>query len=218
VNPDELIEQYGADTFRLYEMFLGPLEQSKPWDTHGIEGVFRFIRKFWRLFHDKDNNFFLSEEPASIAELKILHRTIKKEQEDIERLSLNTVVSSLMICVNELSDLKCNKRAILQELIILVSPFAPHMAEELWELAGNKASVANASFPVFDPSVLIETTFSYPVSFNGKMRFLLNLPMNPSPQEAEQAVLQAPDSAKYLEGKTPKKIILVPGKIINEVL
>lgn len=218
VNPDELIEQYGADTFRLYEMFLGPLEQSKPWDTHGIEGVFRFIRKFWRLFLDNNQDFYLSEEPPTQAELKILHRTIKKEQEDIERLSLNTVVSTLMICVNELSEIKCNKRAILKELIILISPFAPHIAEELWQKAGYEPFVANASFPEFDASILVENTYSYPVSFNGKLRFKLDLPMNPSQQEAELAVIQAPESAKYLEGKTPKKIILVPGKIINVVV
>jgi len=218
VNPDELIGQYGADTFRLYEMFLGPLEQSKPWDTHGIEGVFRFIRKFWRLYHDKDLNFVMTDEAPTAAELKILHKTIKKVQEDIERLSLNTVVSTFMICVNELSELKCNKKAILKDLIILVSPFAPHIAEELWQQAGHTTSVANAAFPVFDASVLVENSYTYPVSFNGKMRFLLTLPMKPSQEEAEQAVMQAPEAEKYLEGKTPKKIIVVPGKIINVVL
>jgi leucyl-tRNA synthetase len=218
VNPDELIEKYGADTFRLYEMFLGPLEQSKPWDTHGIEGVFRFIRKFWRLYHSDDLSFFLSDEPATVAELKILHKTIRKEQEDIERLSLNTVVSTLMICTNELSELKCNKRAVLKDLIILISPFAPHMAEELWEKAGYEGSVAMADFPTLDESLLVENTFEYPVSFNGKMRFKLELPMKLSQPEAEKAVLEAPESAKYLEGNSPKRIILVPGKIINVVL
>ncbi|MEI6575524.1 MAG: leucine--tRNA ligase [Bacteroidota bacterium] len=218
VNPDELIEKYGADTFRLYEMFLGPLEQSKPWDTHGIEGVFRFIRKFWRLYHTDDQGFFMSDDAATPAELKILHKTIKKEQEDIERLSLNTVVSLLMICVNELSELKCNKRAILKDLIILASPFAPFMAEELWEMAGGSGSVANAPFPVFDEALLVENTLSYPVSFNGKLRFKLELSMKISQADAEKAVMEAPESEKYLEGKSPKKIILVPGKIINVVV
>lgn len=218
VNPDDLIENYGADTLRLYEMFLGPLEQSKPWDTKGIEGVFRFIRKFWRLFHDHENEFFVSEEEPSAAELKILHKTIKKAREDIERFSFNTAVSSFMICVNELSDLKCSKRAILEPLCILVSPYAPHLAEELWETLGHTVSISNAVFPVFNEEFVAEDTFRYPVSFNGKMRFQLELPIDLSYTEVEKIVLQSEESQKWLKGNTPKKIIYVPKKIINIVI
>ncbi|MHC1706461.1 MAG: leucine--tRNA ligase [Bacteroidales bacterium] len=218
VNPDDLIARYGADTFRLYEMFLGPLEQSKPWDTHGIEGVFRFIRKFWKLFHTHDNVFQLSEADPSPEELKILHRTIKKVEDDIERLSFNTVVSTFMICVNELNELKCNKRAILKELIIMISSFAPHIAEELWECAGYEPSVANASFPVFIPAYVEENTFTYPVSFNGKMRFKLEMPVDASKDEVEKAVLEAPETLKWVGENGPKKVIVVPGKIINVVV
>jgi len=165
VNPDDLIERYGADTLRLYEMFLGPLEQAKPWDTSGIEGVFRFIRKFWRLFHDYDLNFSVTDEAPNAAELKALHKTIKKIQDDTERISFNTAVSSFMICVNELTELKCNKRAILNDLVILVSPYAPHLAEELWQLLGNKGYVCNAAFPEFNTSLSISHTFFKSVLF-----------------------------------------------------
>jgi leucyl-tRNA synthetase len=175
VNPDDLIEKYGADTLRLYEMFLGPLEQSKPWDTNGIEGVFRFIRKLWRLYHDHENNFVVSDEEPTPQELKILHRTIKKVREDIERFSFNTAVSSFMICVNELAEIKCNKRGVLQDLAILISPYAPHLAEELWHQLGNDGSVCDATYPVHDEKYLVENTFEYPVSFNGKMRFKLEV-------------------------------------------
>ncbi len=217
-NPDDLIEKYGADTLRMYEMFLGPVEQSKPWDTKGIEGVFRFIRKFWRLFHDADNNFCVSNEQPTAAELKVLHKTIQKIQDDIERLSFNTGVSTFMICVNELSDLKCNKRAILQDLVVLISPYAPHIAEELWLLLGNQPSVVYARFPEFNPALIVENSFNYPVSFNGKMRFSLSLPANMPVQEVEKAALSAPEAARWLEGKTPKKVIVVPKKIINIVI
>jgi len=217
-NPDDLIEKYGADTLRMYEMFLGPVEQSKPWDTKGIEGVFRFIRKFWRLFHDADNNFCVSNEQPTAAELKVLHKTIQKIQDDIERLSFNTGVSTFMICVNELSDLKCNKRAILQNLVVLISPYAPHIAEELWQLLGNQPSVVYARFPEFNPALIVENSFNYPVSFNGKMRFSLSLPANMPVQEVEKAALSAPEAARWLEGKTPKKVIVVPKKIINIVI
>jgi leucyl-tRNA synthetase len=217
INPDELIENYGADTLRLYEMFLGPLEQSKPWDTKGIEGVFRFIRKFWKLFHDRENEFFISEDEPSAAELKILHRTIKKAREDIERFSFNTAVSSFMICVNELTDMKCTKRAILEPLCILVSPYAPHLAEELWEKLGHSGSISNATFPVFNEKFVAENTFHYPVSFNGKMRFQIELSLDLSSEEVEKLVLQAEESQKWLQGKTPKKVIFVPNKIINVV-
>ncbi len=218
VNPDSLIERYGADTFRLYEMFLGPLEQSKPWDTNGIEGVFRYIRKFWRLYHDDQNLFRVAEEKPDAAELRTLHKTIKKIQEDIERLSFNTAVSSFMICVNELTDLKCSKRAILQELVVLMAPYAPHIAEELWNLLGNEGSVTQAKFPEFNPQFLVENTFEYPVSFNGKMRFKLELPAELSVAEIEKAAFSAKESEKWLEGKVPKKVIIVPKKIINFVL
>jgi len=216
-NPDDLIEKYGADTLRMYEMFLGPIEQSKPWDTKGIEGVFRFIRKFWKLYHDSENEFYVSEEPASKQELKILHKTIKKIQEDIERLSFNTSVSAFMICVNELTDAKCNKRAVLEPLTVLIAPFAPHLAEELWHLLGHKNTVVYAQFPQLDESVLVEDTFVYPVSFNGKTRFMLELPLSLSPKEIEDAVLQSPDAQRWLENP-PKKVIVVPKKIVNVVV
>ncbi len=218
VNPDLLIEKYGADTLRLYEMFLGPLEQSKPWDTNGIEGVFRFLRKLWRLYHTVDMQFEVSGENPTPEEWKVLHRTIKKVQDDIERFSFNTVVSNFMICVNELSDLKCNKRAILSDLAILISPYAPHIAEELWHLLGNKESINFAQFPTFNPEYLVENSFAYPVSFNGKMRFTIEFPLDMDAKEMEQAVAAAPESAKWLEGKQPKKIIIVKGRIINVVV
>jgi leucyl-tRNA synthetase len=218
VNPDDLVAKYGADTFRLYEMFLGPLEQSKPWDTNGIEGVFRFIRKFWRLFHNEQNEFIVSSETPSTAELRVLHRTIKKVHDDIERLSFNTVVSTFMICANELNDLKCNKREILTDLVILISPYAPHLAEELWQQLGNDRSVFFASFPGFNPGYLVNNTFEYPVSFNGKMRFKLELPVDMPAAEIEKAVINAKESEKWLLGNPPKKIIVVPNKIINVVI
>lgn len=218
VNPDDLIERYGADTLRLYEMFLGPLEQAKPWDTNGIEGVFRFIRKFWRLYHDRNNEFEVTDEKATAAELKVLHKTIKKVSEDIERFSFNTAVSSFMICVNELTDLKCNKREILSPLAVLVSSFAPHMAEELWALLGNKESVVHAQFPQWNPEFIAEDMVLYPVSFNGKTRFKVELPAGSTPQEVEDAILQMEEAQKWLQGKAPRKVIVVPGKIVNVVI
>jgi leucyl-tRNA synthetase len=217
-NPDDLIGKYGADTLRMYEMFLGPLEQSKPWDTNGIEGVFRFIRKFWKMFHDLDNNFAVSDDAASAEELKILHRTIKKVQEDIERFSFNTAVSAFMICVNELTDLKCNKRAILEPLVILISSYAPHIAEELWQMLGHAESITFATFPEFNEAFMVENSCTYAISFNGKLRFTLNLPADLTPAEIEKTVLDTPDAQRYLEGKTPKKVIVVPKKIVNIVL
>lgn len=217
-NPDDLIEKYGADTLRLYEMFLGPLEQSKPWDTNGIEGVFRFMRKLWRLFHDADNNFRVNDNPPTPEELKVLHKTIRKIQEDTERFSFNTSVSTFMICVNELAELKCNNRSILSELTVLISSYAPHIAEELWSLLGNANNVTQAAYPVYNESYTAENNFKYPVSFNGKMRFLLELPLDIPVSEIEKAVLSAPESAKWLEGKAPKKMIVVPGKIVNVVI
>lgn len=217
-NPDELIEKYGADTFRLYEMFLGPLETHKPWDTQGIEGVYRFIRKLWRLYFDKDNNLNISEDQPTKDELKVLHKTIQKVRNDIERFSFNTVVSAFMICVNELTDLKCNKRDILEPLAILLSPYAPHTAEELWSKLGHQPSIANIAFPDYKEEYIKENTFEYPVSFNGKLRFKLELPLDISKEDAEKAVLQAEGAQKWLAGKQPKKIIFVPKRIINVVV
>ena len=217
VNPDMIVENYGADTLRMYEMFLGPLEQSKPWDTNGIDGVHKFLRKFWRLFFDKDGNFAVDDAPADKKALKILHKTIKKVGEDIENFSFNTSISAFMICVNELTDLKCNNREVLEPLTVLVSPFAPHICEELWSLLGKETSVCDAVFPVFDSEYLKEDSFEYPVSFNGKTRFKKDLPLSFSQQEIEDAVLADESTKKYLDGKQPKKIIVVKGKIINVV-
>lgn len=217
-NPDDLVEKYGADTLRLYEMFLGPLEQSKPWDTQGIEGTFRFVRKLWRLYHDENNEFCVSNEPASASELKSLHKLIKKEEEGIESISFNTVVSAFMICVNELADLKCNKREILEPLCVMVSPYAPHIAEELWHLLGHEISVVKATFPVYDESKTVENSFNYPISFNGKMRFNMELPVAMNADEVQAAVLAAPESAKWIEGKQVRKVIFVPKKIVNIVV
>lgn len=219
VNPDDLIERYGADTLRMYEMFLGPLEQSKPWNTNGIEGVFKFLRKFWRLFHDANWNFTVSNEAPTKAELKALHKIIKKVEEDIERFSFNTSVSSFMIAVNELTDLKCNKRAILENLVIVLAPYAPHIAEELWSLLGNPAgSISTATYPKFNPEYLVEDEFAYPVSFNGKVRTNISLPLTMEPADVEAAVLAHADVQKHLDGKSPKKVIVVKGRIVNVVV
>lgn len=218
VNPDQIVEKYGADTLRLYEMFLGPLEQAKPWDMEGIEGVHRFLRKFWRLFHDKENNFIVTEDKATKEELKALHKTIKKITEDIERFSFNTGVSAFMICTNELTDLKCHKKEILEQLVVLIEPYAPHIAEELWNKMGSQTSISTADFPKFEKSHLIESSHKYPVSFNGKTRFTMELPLDLSKDEIEKTVLESEDAAKWLEGKTPKKVIVVPGRIVNIVV
>lgn len=217
-NPDDLIERYGADTLRLYEMFLGPVEQSKPWDTQGIEGVFRFIRKFWRLFHDENNDFQLSDETPNEKELKVLHKTIRKIEDDIERFSFNTAVSAFMICTNELSELKCNKRAILEPLSVLISPYAPHIAEELWHLCGHEGSVVKQPFPVCEAQYLVENSFTYPVSFNGKTRFKLELPADFTVAEIEKAALESEEAQKWIEGKQIRKMIVVPQRIINIVV
>ena len=211
-NPDDLVVKYGADTLRLYEMFLGPLEQSKPWDTQGIEGTFRFLKKFWKLYSE------ISDEPATKEELKVLHKLIKKEEEDIERISFNTVVSAFMICVNELTDMKCNKRAILEPWAIMISPYAPHIAEELWHQMGHNDSVVNQRFPEFDEKNVVENTFLYPVSFNGKKRFDLELPLDMKQDEVQNAVVNAPESQKWLEGVAIRKVIFIPKKIINIVV
>ncbi len=218
-NPDDLVEKYGADTLRLYEMFLGPIEQAKPWDTKGIEGVARFIRKFWKLYHNNaENQFAVIDAEPTPEELKVLHKTIKKIQYDIENFSFNTSISAFMICVNELGDLKCNKQGILEPLCILLSSFAPHISEELWNLLGHKESIACAQFPQYDEKYLTEDSFEYPVSFNGKTRFTLRLPADIDAKQAESMALSSPESEKWLEGKTPKKVIFVPKKIINIVV
>jgi leucyl-tRNA synthetase len=218
VNPDDLADRYGADTLRMYEMFLGPLEQHKPWDTNGIEGVFRFIRKFWKLFFNPNQELTLSNDAATPQELKVLHKTIKKVQDDIERFSFNTAVSTFMICANELSDLKCNKRSILEPLTILISPYAPHLAEELWSRLGHTSSVALAVFPVLNPEYLIEDQFEYPVSFNGKTRFKIPFPTAATKEEVEAGVRAHEMTAKYTEGKPIRKVIVVQGRIINVVV
>ncbi|MCX2473810.1 leucine--tRNA ligase [Pedobacter sp. MC2016-05] len=219
VNPDDLIERYGADTLRMYEMFLGPLEQSKPWNTNGIEGVFKFLRKFWRLFHNEAWEFTVSDAEPTKAELKSLHKIIKKVQDDIERFSFNTSVSSFMIAVNELTDLKCNKRNILQDMVIILSPYAPHICEELWIQLGNKAgSLSHTEFPIFNPKHLVEDEFAYPVSINGKMKMNLNLNLTLAQPEVEAILLADEHFQKFLDGKAPKKIIFVKGKIINVVV
>lgn len=217
VNPDILIDSYGADTLRMYEMFLGPLEQSKPWNTNGIEGVFKFLRKFWRLFHNEEWVFQVSDAAPSKAELKALHKIIKKVQDDIERFSFNTSVSAFMIAVNELTDLKCNNRAVLTELVVVLSPYAPHICEELWSLLGNK-NLSNTPYPVFNADYLAENEFAYPISVNGKMRMNLNLSLSLSEAEVRELVLTNEQIQPYLEGKEPKKIIFVKGKIVNIVV
>ncbi len=218
VNPDELIDHYGADTFRLYEMFLGPLETHKPWDTKGIEGVYRFMKKLWRLFFDEKGHAVVDDEKPDAKELKVLHQTIKKVQDDIERLSLNTAVSQFMICVNELHDMNCHKKAILEPLTILISPYAPHMADELWHKLGHETSVNFASFPEFKEEYVKENAFEYPVSFNGKMRFKLELPVDMPKEEVEKAALEDERAQKWIEGKQVRKVIVVPKKIINIVV
>ncbi len=219
VNPDDLTDRYGADTLRMYEMFLGPLEQSKPWNTNGIEGVFKFLRKFWKLFHNDAFEFIVSDEPATRQELKALHKLIKKVEEDIERFSFNTSVSSFMIAVNELTDLKCNKRSVLQDMVLLLSSYAPHITEELWQLLGNPAgTLSQARYPEFNPEYLVESEFNYPISINGKTRLNISFPLDIEQKEMENQILANENVQKYVEGKTPKKIIIVKGRIVNIVI
>jgi leucyl-tRNA synthetase len=218
VNPDDIINNYGADTLRLYEMFLGPLDQSKPWNTHGIDGVSKFLRKFWRLFFDRKGNFNVVNEEPSAAELKILHKTIKKAEEDIERLSFNTSVSHFMICVNELSALNCNKRGILEPLTVIISPFAPHICEELWFKLGHTTSITRARYPSYLEEFIREESYEYPVSVNGKLRTKINFDLNAPREEIENEVLASETIQKWLGGQEPKKIIIVPRKIINVVV
>lgn len=218
VNPDDICNLYGADTLRMYEMFLGPLEQAKPWNTAGITGVHGFLKKLWKLYHSGENeSFYVSDDSASKDSLKTLHKTIKKVQEDIENFSFNTSISSFMIAVNELISQNCNSREVLEPLAILISPYAPHIAEELWEKLGHSGSISTAPFPKFEEKYLVESNKEYPISFNGKMRFTLELPLDLSKDEIESAVMAHEKTAQYLEGRTPKKVIIVPGKIVNIV-
>jgi leucyl-tRNA synthetase len=218
VNPDDLVYKYGADTFRMYEMFLGPVEMSKPWDTKGIEGVHRFLKKFWRLFYDELKGKVWNEEKATDAELKVLHKTIKKIEDDTERFSFNTAVSAFMVCVNELADLKCNKREILEPLLILLVPYAPHIAEELWSQLGNTSTILDAGFPRFEIKYVTESSKEYPVSVNGKLRTTMVISLDAAQAEVEQLVLANEVVQKWIEGKTPKKIIFVKGKMVNVVI
>jgi leucine--tRNA ligase len=217
VNPDMIVERYGADTLRLYEMFLGPLEQSKPWDTNGIDGVHRFLRKLWGLYYSTDG-LRVTDTPATKEELKSLHKLIRKVTQDVEQFSFNTSVAAFMICINELQGLKTASREVLQPLLILLAPFAPHIAEELWHTIGEETTIVAAQWPEYDEKLLVEDSFKYPVSFNGKTRFTIELPREASQDEIREAVLSADEAQKWLEGKTPKKVIIVPGRIINIVL
>ena len=212
VNPDDIVAKYGADTLRLYEMFLGPLEQSKPWDTNGIDGVHRFLRRFWALFEN------ISDDAPTADELKTLHKTIKKITYDIEHFSFNTSIPAFMICQNELATLHCSKRTVLEPLVVLIAPFAPHIAEELWHRLGHETSVCAAQWPAFDEKYLTESSVKYPISFNGKVRFTMEMPANASREEVERAALAHEQTPRFTEGKTPKKVIVVPGKIVNIVL
>jgi leucyl-tRNA synthetase len=221
VTPDDICKEYGADTLRLYEMFLGPLEQAKPWNTAGISGVFGFLKKLWRLYHSgPDDSFYVSDSPPSEGsgeDLKSLHKTIKKVADDIENFSFNTSVSQFMICVNELSTQKCHSRAVLEPLAIVISPYAPHIAEELWSLLGHEGSIATVPFPVFEEKHLVESEKEYPVSFNGKMRFTMTLPLDLTKDQIQEIVMKDERTHKQLDGRTPNKVIIVPGKIINLV-
>lgn len=217
VNPDDIVENYGADTLRLYEMFLGPLEQSKPWDTNGIDGVHRFLKRLWGLFYKGDDVNVSDAEPTA-EEYKTLHKTIKKVTSDIENFSFNTAISAFMICVNELNSAKCNKRAILEPLVVLLAPFAPHVAEELYHVLGNEGTVCDAAFPKHDEKYLAENTVKYPISFNGKVRFTLELAADLTPKQVEEIALANEQTAKYLDGKSIKKVIVVPKKIVNVVM
>ena len=216
--PDQLVEKFGADTLRLYEMFLGPLEQFKPWDTKGINGVHNFLRKFWRLVHDGENNFSVSDHAPTKENYKTLHKTIKKVEEEIERHSFNTVVSTFMICVNELTYQKCNSPEIISDFTILLSSYAPHISEEIWQKLGNNTSVTKASFPKWNQSYLVESQINYPVSFNGKTRFTISLPSEMTKEEVESEVMKHEKMTHYLNGESPKKVIVVPKRIVNIVI
>jgi len=218
VNPDDLVARYGADTFRMYEMFLGPVEASKPWDTKGIEGVHRFLRKLWRLFFDETKGKIWTTEKATDAEWKVLYRTIKKVEEATERFSFNTGVSALMIGVNEITDLNCHKKEVLEKLIITLTPYAPHISEELWQVLGNEGSILDASYPAVEEKYLVESSKNYPVAINGKTRTELNIALDATQQQVEDLVLADELVKKWLDGKPPKKVIYVRNKMINVVV
>ena len=218
VNPDMIVEKYGADTLRMYEMFLGPVEQSKPWDTNGIDGVYRFIKKFWSLFYDRNGSYIVTDEPATKEELKSLHKLIKKVTGDIEQFSYNTSVSAFMICVNELFSLKCSKKEILNQLVIVLAPFAPHVCEELWDTLGHADSVCDAKWPAYNEEYLVEDTINYTISFNGKARFNMEFPADETSETIQSTVLADERSAKWMEGKSVVKVIVVPKKIVNIVI
>ena len=218
VNPDMIVEKYGADTLRMYEMFLGPVEQSKPWDTNGIDGVYRFIKKFWSLFYDRNGSYIVTDEPATKEELKSLHKLIKKVTGDIEQFSYNTSVSAFMICVNELFSLKCSKKEILNQLVIVLAPFAPHVCEELWDTLGHADSVCDAKWPAYNEEYLVEDTINYTISFNGKARFNMEFPADETSEAIQSTVLADERSAKWMEGKSVVKVIVVPKKIVNIVI
>lgn len=218
VNPDDIVERYGADTLRIYEMFLGPLEQSKPWDTNGIDGVFKFLRRSWNLFYNANDQLDISNEPATANELKAIHKAIKKITYDIENFGFNTAVSAFMICLNELTELKCNKQEVLNLYARLLAPFAPHIAEEMWQLLGNQTSIVEAPWPIHNEEYLVENSFNCPISFNGKTRFTIDIALNLSKDEVEKIVMAHEQTARYLEGKLPKKVIVVPNKIVNIVI
>ena len=217
VNPDKIINKYGSDTLRMYEMFLGPIEQSKPWNTNGIDGVFKFLNKFWNLFNNKNNQLHISDKEPNKNEYKILHRAIKKIQDDIERLSLNTCISLLMITVNELGKINCNKIKILEPLLILISPFAPHIAEELWNKIGNEKSISYANYPTFKNKYLIEDKYEYPIMINGKLRTKINFSLKASNHEIEKVVINNESVQKWIKSSEVKKVIIVTNKIINVV-
>jgi leucyl-tRNA synthetase len=217
VTPDNICAEYGADTLRLYEMFLGPLEQAKPWNTAGISGVFGFLKKLWRLYNDDNNGWVVTNNEPSKDSLKSLHKTIKKVNEDIENFSFNTSVSQFMICVNELTAQNCHERAILEPLAVLISPYAPHIAEELWAQLGYSESISTVDFPKVNEKYLVESSKEYPVSFNGKMRFTIELSLDLSVAEIQEIIMKDERTIKQLEGRTPNKVIIVPGKVINLV-
>ncbi|MCH8331961.1 MAG: leucine--tRNA ligase, partial [Bacteroidetes bacterium] len=218
VNPDDIMDRYSTDTFRMYEMFLGPIEVHKPWDTNGIDGVHRFLKRFWRMYFDDGGNFTLSEDTATDEELKVLHKTLKKVNEDIERFAFNTAVSAFMVCTNELMQLNCSKKEVLEPLVTLIAPFAPHMAEELYELMGNTNTVVDAPYPSHNEEYIKEDTFNYPVAINGKVRDNVDLPLDMDQESVEKVVLDREKIQKWLDGKPPKKIILVQGRMINVVV
>jgi leucyl-tRNA synthetase len=218
VNPDDIIENYGADTLRMYEMFLGPLEVSKPWNTNGIDGVFKFLRRIWNLFHTPSGDFVVTNDDATPAELKALHKALKKVEYDVDHYSFNTSVSEFMICSNELSSLKCNKRSILEPLIIALAPYAPHVTEELWQKLGHSDTIFNASFPSYNEAYLTESSFEYPISINGKVRAKMNFALDMPKEDVEKLVMASDIVQKWTDGKPPKKVIVVPGRIVNVVI